>query len=241
VKPWSLGLGVLFLALAWRIATFEVPADLLDSTRNILWNLKVSTYHAALASEHLETVTKELADPRAGIARTLRNVNTVTAQLGRTSNVARLAASEQRKYFQDLSAESVKTLRAANGLIERADQQVNDGTLPALTADLAQLKVSLESLQKDGHETLSAASGTLQAAGVLLADPSIPEATKSLASAAKHIDGGTAHAEKSMEYVEASLKPTKRSFWKGLAQSLVPAAVRVLWNLLFPERVVVVK
>lgn len=234
-------IAALLCVLVWQAAI--LPNELARQLRPVgadlqaaSGNLKDASYHLAVIAQDLHVVSGALADPRSGIARTLRNVNTVTAQIGRTSNVARLASSEQRQYLQQLSAESIATLKAANALIERANQNLNDGALPAFTADLVQIRASLLSLTQDGHEAIGAATASMNAAGKLLADPSIPAATKSLAGAGAHLDGTSANIEQATGYLRDMFKPTKQSFWKTLVLGNLPAAILHF----LPQRVSVV-
>ena len=207
-------------ALVWFILTLPGRLDprIQENAAAASWNLRNTTWN-------LNAASAELANPKTGIARTLRNVNTVTAQIGRTSNIARLASSEQRQYLQQLSQETIATLHSANALIAGADQNLNQGTLPALTASLTEVHNSLVSLTADSHDMLASATGTLGQAGKLLADPSVPLAARNLASASGHLDGTSANIEQATGYLRDMFKPTKQSFWKSLVLSNLPGAI----------------
>jgi ABC-type transporter Mla subunit MlaD len=199
------------------------------------WNMRTAAWNLAQASTDLAIVTGDLADKRTGIARTLRNVNTVTAQVGRTSNVARLAASEQRAYLETASKETVATLRMVNGLVADAGKRINEGALPAATADLVALGETLRSLQEHSAALMDESTKTMKQAGTVLSDENIPAAMKSLASASGHVDGTARNLETTTGYVRDMFTPTKQSFWKTVVLSNLPP---ILLHLL-PQRVAV--
>lgn len=247
------GIAALVLAvpIAYRVATFRTPSWIESDLRAIVWDARAAAWNAS-------SVTGALADPRTGIARTLRNVNTLTAQVGRTSNIARLAASEQREYFRQAGVETVAALRTARGAMGRLDDMVaganhnlNEGALPALTADLVQIRTSMEILTTDGHTALLATAGAMDQAGRVMADPSIPAAARSLAGASAGLDRMTANGAEAVGYVRDMLRPQKSGFWKALgvaaaksvAGPLAGAFVSSFWsqNVRITEPVTVAK
>jgi septation ring formation regulator EzrA len=221
---------VCVLALSWC-----ADRRMRENAAAAAWNVRAATYDLAAASRNLKEISAALADPRTGLARTLRNVNTVTAQAGRASNVARLASAEQRVQLRAIGNQTEETLRAANRLIARADRNVNQGTLPALTEDLRQLHNSIAALTDDGREMIASTTATIDNAGALLADPAIGAAAKNLASASGHVDGTAANAEQATGYVRDLLKPAKRSFWKTFALRFAAPVI----TRLIPQNVVV--
>jgi hypothetical protein len=164
-------------ALIWLMLTLpqridgRLQANLVDAS----WNLRDASWQLAQAGRNVRTVSAALADPRRGLARTLRNVNTVTAQIGRASNVARLASSEQRDSLRTISQETLATLQAANSLLDGANQNLNHGVLPSLTADLGQVQASLTSLTSDSHRMLASSTTAIDRAATLVTSAALPD------------------------------------------------------------------
>jgi hypothetical protein len=213
-------------ALIWLMLTLpqridgRLQANLVDAS----WNLRDASWQLAQAGRNVRTVSAELADPRRGVARMLRNVNTVTAQIGRASNVARLASSEQRDSLRLISQETLATLRAANTLLDGANQNLNHGVLPSLTAGLDQVQASLTSLTSDSHRMLASSTTAIDRAAALLGDESWPLAARNLGSASGHLDGAAANTEQALGYIRDMFKPAKSGFWKTLGEEIISHA-----------------
>jgi len=210
-------------AMVWLLLTLPQRVDtrLQQNLVAASWNLREATWQLAQTGRDLRGVSAALADPRSGVARTLRNVNTVTAQIGRASNVARLASSEQREALREISGETLATLRAAGGLIAGANQNLNQGVLPSLTADLTQVQTSLTTLTSDGHQMLASSTAAFDRAAGLLGDPEWSRAAHNLDSASGHLDGASANAEQTLGYVRDMFKPSKPGFWRTLSTAIV--------------------
>ena len=222
------GLLWLLLTLPQRIDP-RLQANLIDAS----WNLRDAAWQLSQSGRDFRAVTAALADPATGVARTLRNVNIVTAQIGRASNVARLASSEQRESLRAISEETISTLQAANTLIAGANRNLNQGVLPSLTADLNQVQSSLLALTADGHQMLASSSTAIDRAAALLGDQSWPLAARNLASASGHLDGAAANTEQTLGYIRDMFKPSKPGFWKTLAEEVVSHAAGPAAGALF--------
>jgi signal transduction histidine kinase len=236
----SVCLLALTSTLIWLLLTLpqrvdgRLQANLVDAS----WNLREATWQLAQTGRDLHTIGAALADPRTGVDRTLRNINTVTAQIGRASNVARLASSEQRDALRAISQETLTTLRSAGALIAGADQNLNRGVLPSLTASLGQVQTSLLSLTADSHQMLAASTTAIDRAAALLGDPSWSRTAANLGNASQHLDGAAANTEQALGYIRDMFKPAKAGFWKALggavithvAGPLAGALVEHLWN-----------
>ena len=213
-------------ALLWLMLTLprhldsRLQSNLVDAS----WNLRDASWQLAGSGRDLRTVTAALADPRTGVARTLRNINTVTAQIGRASNVARLASSEQRESLHAISQEALATLRSANTLIAGANQNLNQGVLPSLTADLGQVGTSLTALTADSHQMLASSTTAIDRAAALLGDESWSRTARNLGSASAHLDGAAANTEQTLGYIRDMFKPAKAGFWKTLGEEIVTHA-----------------
>ncbi len=222
----SVCLLALTSSLVWLLLTLprridrRLQANLVDAS----WNLRDASWQVAQAGRDLHAIGASLADPRTGVARTLRNINTVTAQIGRASNVARLASSEQRESLRAISQETLATLRSANTLIAGANQNLNQGVLPSLTTGLGQAQASLAALTADGHQVLASSSTALDRAAALLADPSWSLTARNLGAASGHMDGAAAHTEETLGYIRDMFKPARPGFWKTLAKAIVTYA-----------------
>lgn len=222
----SLCLLAVTSALVWLMVTLprridaRLQANLVDAS----WNVRDATWQLAQAGRSLRTVSAALADPRTGVERTLRNVNIVTAQVGRTSNVARLASSEERDSLKAISRETQATLDAANRLIAGADQNLNQGVLPALTADLGQVRSSVASLTADGHQMLASSTTAMDGAAKLLSDESWSRAAHNVSSASGHLDGAAANTEQALGYIRDMFKPAKPGFWRALGEEVISHA-----------------
>jgi hypothetical protein len=213
-------------ALVWLMVTLPSHIDrrLQTNLVDASWNLRDASWQLAQSGRDLRTVSAELADPRTGVARTLRNVNTVTAQIGRASNVARLASSEQRESLRAISGETLATLRSANTLIAGANRNLNQGVLPSLTEDLAQVGSSLASLTADGHQMLASSTTALDRAANLLGDESWSRTARNLGSASGHLDGAAANTEQALGYIRDMFKPAKAGFWRTLGEEIISHA-----------------
>jgi hypothetical protein len=222
----SVCLAAVTSALVWLMLTLpgRVDARLQRNVVDASWNLRDATWQLAQAGRDLHTVSAALADPRSGVARTLRNVNTVTAQIGRASNVARLASSEQRVSLRAISEETLATLHSANTLIAGANHNLNEGVLPSLTADLGQAQASLVTLTADGHQMLASSTTAIDRAATLLGDESWSRAARNLGSASGHLDGAAANTEQAVGYIRDMFKPSKAGFWKTLAGEIISYA-----------------
>jgi hypothetical protein len=133
----SFRLAALFGTVEARVAAIN-PKHL----ENAVYNVAALTYAS-------RTVAADLADERTGVARTLRNVNVITAQLGRTANEARLASTEERKAVLAISTD-----------LGAAVREIRDGVGPILAAVPPVLSEARSQLILVG----GAASGTLQEA-----------------------------------------------------------------------------
>jgi hypothetical protein len=210
-------------ALVWLMVTLprhidaRLQANLVDAS----WNLRDATWQLAQTGRDLNSVGAALADSRTGVARTLRNINTVTAQIGRSSNVARLATTEQRDSLRAISAETLATLHSANTLIAGANQNLNQGVLPSLTADLGQIEASLASLSADGHQVLASSSTAIDRAATLLGDESWTRTAQNLGSASSHLDGAAANTEQALGLIRDKFKPAKAGFWRTVGIEII--------------------
>jgi hypothetical protein len=209
--------------LVWLLVTLpqlidgRLQANLVD----VSWNLRDASWQLAQTGRDLHAASASLADPRTGLARTLRNINTVTVQIGRASNVARLASSEQREALHEISQQALATLQAANSMIAGANQNLNRGVLPSLTGDLTELHSSLTTMTADSHQMLTSSTAAIDRAAAILGDESWARAARSLGNASGHLDGATANTEQAMGYIRDMFKPVKASFWKTLAGEMV--------------------
>ena len=219
----SVCLLALTSALVWLILTLpgridrRLQANLVDAS----WNLRDASWQLAQAGRDLHTVSAALADPRAGVERTLRNINIVTAQIGRASTVARLASSEERESLRAISRETLTTLRSANTLIAGADRNLNQGVLPSLTTGLSRLETSLETLTADSHQMLVSSTTAIDRAATLLGDESWARTARNLGSASGHLDGAAANTEQALGYVRDMFKPSKPGFWRMVGDTVV--------------------
>ena len=213
-------------ALIWLMLTLpgRVDARLQGNLVAASWNLRDATWQVAQAGRDLHTVGTALADPRSGVARTLRNINTVTAQVGRTSNVARLASAEQRDALREISRETLATFQSANALIAGANRNINEGVLPALTADLGQVRTSMDALTGDSHRMMTSSTTAIDRAAALLGDESWARSARNLSSATGHLDAAAANTEQALGYVRDMFKPTKASFWRTLGGEIISHA-----------------
>jgi hypothetical protein len=233
-------------ALVWLTVTLprhidaRLQANLVDAS----WNLRDATWQLAQTGRDLNSVGAALADSRTGVARTLRNINIVTAQIGRASNVARLATTEQRDSLRAISTEALATLHSANNLIAGANQNLNQGVLPSLTADLGQIEASLASLSADGHQVLASSSTAIDRAATLLGDESWSRTAQNLGSASSHLDGAAANTEQALGLIRDRFKPAKAGFWKTLGIEIITHAAGPLAGALvehfWPSRMEVV-
>jgi len=212
--------------MVWLMAALPARVDgrLQGNLVAASWNLREATWQMAQAGRDLHTVSMALADPHAGVARTLRNINTVTAQVGRASNVARLASSEQRDALREISRETLATLTTANELIAGANRNLNEGVLPSLTADLDGTRTSLDTLTADSHRMLASSTNAIDRAAAVLGDESWAQAARNLSSASAHLDGATANTEQALGYVRDMFKPTKAGFWRTLGGEIISHA-----------------
>jgi hypothetical protein len=100
----------------------------------------VSGLHATIAT---------INDPRAGLPRTLRNVNTLTAQMARTSNTGRLFAVDEHAMLTGGKDSQGRVhpgiMQGFQALVTTAGDQLTgkDGTIPRLNADLGALHDTL--------------------------------------------------------------------------------------------------
>lgn len=213
-------------AVIWLILTLpaRVDARLQRNLVDASWNLRDATWQLAQTGRDLHTVSASLTDPRTGVARTLRNINTATAQIGRASNVARLASSEQRDSLRTISQETLATLHSAHSLIAGADRNLNEGVLPSLTADLGQVETSLATLTADGRQMLASSTTAIDRATALLGDESWSRTGRNLGSASSHLDGAAANTEQALGYVRDMFKPAKAGFWKTLGEEIITHA-----------------
>lgn len=236
----SVCLLALTSAIVWLLMSLprRVDARLQANLVDASWNLREATWQLAQAGRDLHTIGASLADPRTGVERTLRNINIVTAQIGRTSNVARLASDEERDSLRAISRETLATLQSANAMIAGADRNLNQGVLPALTADLGQAQASMVALTTDGRQMLAASTTAIDRAATLLGDPSWSRTAGNLGNASAHLDGAAANTEQALGYIRDLFKPAKAGFWKALGGAVVThvagpiagALVEHLWN-----------
>jgi len=213
-------------ALVWLMVTLPGRVDVRLQTNAVdaAWNLREATWQFAQASRDVRALSASLADPRTGVARTLRNINTVTAQIGRASNVARLASSEQRDSLRAISQETLATLHSANSLIAGANRNLNEGVLPSLTSDLGQVQSSLISLTADSHQLLGSSAAAMDSAAALLGNDAWARSAANLSSASGHLDSAAVNTEQALGYIRDMFKPTKAGFWKTLGGEIVSYA-----------------
>jgi hypothetical protein len=237
----------------WMVATeaSSLMQRSADDAAAASWNLRTATWNLALASADYKTVTTALADKRTGVARTLRNINTVTAQIGRTSNVVRLAASDERDQQAKAAEALMENLGALKTLIDQTGAGLNgkDGTLPALTADLHKVGDVLETLSGDGG-LVKTGTAAVAKIGNVAGNSDIPRAFTNLADASvqtngamTHLNGTAAEMEEGVGYVRDSLKPRKLSFWQNVenaALSFIPGVVVQFFLRWRPQNVNVV-
>jgi hypothetical protein len=102
---------------------------------------------------------------------TSQNLNAILIQTGIAADQARLAATEQRAYWEKTSLDSDKTVKALRLTIDRAalllshtDQQLNDLTFPNLNAQISQVGQS-------GVSSAKALESSADALHDLFADP----------------------------------------------------------------------
>lgn len=209
--------------LVWLLLTLpgRVDARLQGNLVDASWNLRDATWQLAQAGRDLHSVSSSLADPRSGVDRTLRNINIVTAQVGRASNVARLASDEQRDALRDISGRALATLNIADSLLAGANRNLNDGVLPSLTADLGEVRNSMQSLTADSHRMLASSTNALDRAAALLGDQSWARAALHLSGASSHLEGAAANTEQTLGYVRDMFRPNKIGFWRSLGGAIV--------------------
>lgn len=110
--PWTASIAVLVLtAAAWMVATEAAGA--LAKLSLALHNVATAAWSANQAAQHFD----EAISGKHGVKQVLYNVDLTTAQIGRTSNVIRLAASEERQALKETSAETKATIIELRGKI----------------------------------------------------------------------------------------------------------------------------
>lgn len=138
----GLWLAILFGTLERRVSAVE-PKDVADISRNF----KDASWNVAQAAKGVQVLTDALADRKTGVARLLRNVSTITAQLGRTSNEIRLSSIEERQRVAALTLDAQATIH-----------ELRDGIGPILAGVPPVLAEARTQLVLVG----GSASGTLQ-------------------------------------------------------------------------------
>lgn len=175
----------------------------------ITWNLRTATWNVAQAASSFDQLAKTMADPKAGVARTLRNINVLTVQLGRTSNVVRLAATDERAQQAGASKLLMANLQSMKALLDDANRNLNgtNGALPEVTADLKALHAALDTANTETATLMQASTAMMNAAGKALGDPNIQVVVKGLADASTESAGAVKDVHSMTTKAEAKFFP----------------------------------
>lgn len=208
----------------------------------IAGNVRATTGNLATTSANLQDASEALKGKH-GLKQLLYNADTVTAQIGRTSNTVRLAAVEQRKQAKDSAEKLGKAIGDLADLVGNTDKSLNGekGLLPTLTTDVQKTGGLLDELQgEDG--LLAAGTETLHSANAAIGElrPGLKEASEQLGEAAEHGNSAAGHVDRTLGYIEKSFQPKKVSFWGRVVNAVLPEVLRGIVSALFPERVKVV-
>lgn len=227
----SAGLGCLWISSAISPVLKSVGTDL----QVVINNLKDTSYHLSVSAQDIHKITTALSDNN-GLPRTLRNINILTVQAARISNEGRLASAKQRADLEALNKQAAEAVRLATVTITRADHNLNDEVLPALTDDLKEIKITLDTLAVDSHSLILASTKTIDDAGAILADTSITDTLKNMKVASTSLAHTAVEVDEGVGYIRDDLKPQKKAFWKSLLPVAISTAIGFLMHRI-PQRV----
>jgi hypothetical protein len=175
-----------------------------------------------------------------GLRQVLYNIDLASAQFARMSTTLEVASKEEHTKALQASDSLTKSINDLDTLVVATKTQLDEGTLPALTATLNSTTTALDKL--DGPNGLIVqGTAAVKAAGAILGDPHIP-------TTMAHVDAILASSETSSKeiseglgYINGYLKPAKTTFRsvlisKGVA-GLLEFGIQTLVRRLFPERV----
>jgi len=159
-----IGVAAVCLWAAVLLATLNQRAAAISTTdvRDLVRDTKDAAFNVATAAHSVQEITAGLADQHTGIARTLRNVDVVTAQAGRTANEIRLASVDLRATVQEIRSGTGPLLAAVHDRVDdtkpilmHLDQQVQALGVQGV-ATLAQGQHAIHILEPFATGTLGA-------------------------------------------------------------------------------------
>jgi hypothetical protein len=159
-----------------------------------------------------------------GVKQILYNVDTVTAQIGRSSNTSRLLVRDQRAALQADQKALLGTLDDARAMVANLDQAVNgkNGAIPALTTDLLKTGTAIDELTGI-NGVLQQSALTLKQTGTdvhaILADPELQTIIHNLALTSDNVNGTAANLKLVTMDAHNLLNPKKPTFWEGIAET----------------------
>lgn len=190
---------------------------------NLLVDLRVTSHEMTLAAEETRAL---VYDTRVRLVHTSANTNAILIQLGLASDEARLAATSQRRYWDENSRQFHATLVQAEATLK----QMADSTRhmdEETTVALRELQTSLK------HTT-----ATLDHMDALVSDPNnkatianLEKATQEVAGATENLRVTTEHVEHVTAYYEKKLtKPV------GFVRTLVEVLLGPAWKVVVAAR-----
>ncbi len=209
------------------------------------------------AAEHLdEQVTKLGAfvndDPR-GIKGTFSNANAILVQIGLASDELRRSSMTQREYWDTISKEAVESMHKTNEVLSHLNMVAeslnttvliaNRKTLPDLNLVLEELRTTTATLGTDSRSLLiqstasaAAAEKVLLDTDALLTSPDVGKSMDNFMMLTGNLNQSAANVEKTTGYIADMFKPSKKPFWKIVAESFIPIGIKSL----IPQRTVVI-
>lgn len=158
---------------------------------------------------------------------TSQNVNAILIQAGLAADQARLAALEQRQYWNRTAIETDKTVKAARKIIDRTGQQLNDETLPAVTDAVSALRFATEEIEYQASNSLQTIPVVMKSADQTLADIDKLTINSDLLGTLRNVQGITANVNSTTKMVDGwvareTKPPTIAQRILGLTVDLAP-------------------
>ncbi len=176
--------------------------------------------------DHLDAAVIEIQNTTVQAGQELRatnqNVNAILLQTGLAADQARLAAAEQRQYWNATAKQTDLTVRAVRQLIDRTDRQLNDSLLPGVESNSTQVSAAAEvSLEALAH---SADVLTKQ-----LNDPHVASLAAHLDGSAQNVEETTAHLSAASADIEVKVHQMTRpaSFALRVGKTLIGIGAQV--------------
>lgn len=142
-------------------------------------------------NESVERIEKDLH----GIS---QNTNAALIQIGLTTDEVRRAAIEQRRYWNETSKETTKTIASVHDLIEHTDRNINEGLLPDAASLVSETHRNVVQIGESTDVALKSLDGTLEQLTVAAAamtrqaeNPDIQKTVAALASTTQNISVAT--------------------------------------------------